>query len=108
MIGPSVIRGYMNTATTQSSAPTTSVPWWRVPHMWMVVGGPLVVVVAAICTAYIAVSGADPVLNKADYERDLKAAQSLEGQARTEALLKMQPAAEARNHAASPHVTPRE
>lgn len=98
----------MNSATTQSPASSTSVPWWRVPHMWMVIGGPLIVVVAAISTAYIAISGADPVLNKADYERELKAVQHLEGQARTEALLKMQPAAEARNHAASPHVTPRE
>ena len=25
-----------------------SIPWWKVPHMWMVVGGPLVVVVAAV------------------------------------------------------------
>jgi uncharacterized protein len=44
------------------------------------------------------------VLNKEDYERDLKAAQSLQGQARTDALIKLQPAHQARNHAASPVV----
>jgi hypothetical protein len=81
-------------------------PWWRVPQMWLVVGGPLVVVVAAIITAVIAVTGADPVLNKADFERDLKAAQMLDGQARAEALIKLQPAHQARNHAASPVVPP--
>ena len=75
------------------------IAWWRVPHMWMVVGGPLVVVVAAIVTAVIAVNGADPVLNKVDYERDLKAAQALQGKARDAALFQLMPAHQARNHA---------
>ncbi|MBE0590115.1 MAG: nitrogen fixation protein FixH [Betaproteobacteria bacterium HGW-Betaproteobacteria-9] len=95
----------MNTTTLKTpSSEQPPIPWWRVPHMWLVVGGPLVVVVAAIITAVIAVEGADPVLNKADFERDLKAAQTLDGQARTEALIKLQPAHQARNHAASPVV----
>lgn len=97
----------MNTTTLKkSSSEHPPIPWWRVPHMWLVVGGPLVVVVAAIITAVIAVEGADPVLNKADFERDLKAAQLLDGQARAEALIKLQPAHQARNHAASPVVPP--
>ena len=79
-------------------------PWWKVPHMWMVVGGPLVVVVAAVATAVIAIRNPDPVLNKNDYERDLAASLRLEGQARVDALAKMQPAHQARNHAASPVV----
>lgn len=72
--------------------------------MWLVVGGPAAVIVAGIATAIIAVSHPDPVLNKADYERDLAAAQKLEGEARAQALAKMQPAHQARNHAASPVV----
>jgi hypothetical protein len=72
--------------------------------MWLVVGGPLVVVVAAIGTAVIAIRGADPVLNKADFERDLKAAHALEGQAKAKALETLQPAQQARNHAVSPLV----
>jgi uncharacterized protein len=72
--------------------------------MWMVVGGPLVVIVAALATAVIAIRNPDPVLNKNDYERDLAAALRLEGQARVDALAKMQPAHQARNHAASPVV----
>jgi uncharacterized protein len=67
--------------------------------MWMVVGGPLVVVMAAIATAVIAVKYQDPVLNKADYERDLKAAHMLDGKARDVVLFNLLPADQGRNHA---------
>jgi len=95
----------MNTPVSRTLEHDKPVAWWRVPHMWLVVGGPLVVVVAAIATAVIAVKGADPVLNKEDYERDLKAAtQHLQGQAKTDAMVKLMPAAQARNNAAFPVV----
>lgn len=83
---------------------TPSIAWWRVPQMWLVVGGPLVVVVASLTTAWIAVHNADPVLDKAAFQRDRQAAMALEGQARADALIKLQPAHQARNHAASPVV----
>jgi hypothetical protein len=44
----------------QRSEPTT--PWWRVGMVWLVVGGPLTVVVAACVTAAIAWHDADPVV----------------------------------------------
>lgn len=72
--------------------------------MWMVVGGPLLVVIAGVTTFVIAASNPDPVLNKADYERDLTNAQKLNGQARVDALITMQPAQQGRNHATSPYV----
>lgn len=84
---------------SSSKLPEKPIEWWRVPHMWLVVGGPLVVVVAAIVTAVIAVKYQDPVLNKADYERELKAAQALDGKARDTALFNLMPASQARNHA---------
>lgn len=37
-------------------------PWWRHPMVWLVIGGPAIVVVAAIGTAFIAIRGADPVM----------------------------------------------
>jgi len=52
----------------------------------------------------IAFSIPDPVLDKAAYQRDLAFANQLEGQARIDALAKLQPAHQARNHAASPIV----
>ena len=92
--------------TTKPSDPFPPVAWWRVPHMWLVVGGPLVVVVAAIATAVIAVKNQDPVLNKADYERDLKAAHALDGQARDAALFNLLPASQGRNHATTQTAPP--
>ena len=81
---------------------TTNAAWWRTPQMWLVVGAPLVGVAASLTAAFFAINGADPVLNKADYERDYKAAQHLQGQARIDSLAKLQPAHQARNNAAAP------
>ncbi len=70
----------------------SSGPWWRHGMMWLVVGGPLVVVVAAIITAVIAIRGADPLVEE-------PAAQ------RTSADGPQVPAMRARNHAATPTPT---
>lgn len=86
----------------KAQALDTPEPWWRVGPMWLVVGGPLVVVVAAIATAVIAVKGADPVLDKAAYQATLEQARRLQGEQREQALIGLQPAHQARNHAASP------
>ena len=42
--------------------PQEGQPWWRFGLVWMVVGGPAVVVVAGLVTFYIAASNPDPVL----------------------------------------------
>ena len=36
--------------------------WWTYPYVWMVLMGPVLVVIAALCTAFIAIEGADHVL----------------------------------------------
>jgi hypothetical protein len=59
-------------------------PWWRVRMMWLVVGAPAAVVLAATVTAVIAVRGADRVVTPA---------------AATAAAA---PAVQGRNHAAAP------
>lgn len=66
-------------------------PWWSVGVVWLVIGGPLVVVVAAVATAVIAVRGADPVLDTAPRAN---AASATAPTATT-------PAVQARNHAAT-------
>lgn len=38
-------------------------PWWRIGMVWLVLGGPAVVVVAGITTAVIAYHGADTVVS---------------------------------------------
>ncbi|MDO9134415.1 hypothetical protein [Hydrogenophaga sp.] len=85
-----------------NTTPTPAAAWWRTPQAWLVFGLPVLGVVASLTAAFYAVNGSDKVLNKADYQRDYQAAQSLQGQARIDALAKLQPAHQARNNAASP------
>ena len=39
-------------------------PWWKFGHVWMVIAGPALVVVASFATYYIAVSGMDKVIDE--------------------------------------------
>jgi hypothetical protein len=52
----------LNPRHAASGGDASSAPWWRFKIMWIVVGAPCFVVVAAIVTAVIAFRGADPVL----------------------------------------------
>ena len=46
-----------------SGAPAEAAPpWWRVGMVWLVLGGPALVVVASLGTAVVAYVGADEVL----------------------------------------------
>jgi uncharacterized protein len=64
-------------------------PWWRVGMVWLVVGGPLAVVVAGLVTAAIAVDGAEEVLTRPKPVLSAVDAPQL-------------PAIQGRNHAATP------
>jgi uncharacterized protein len=46
--------------------PEKGKPWWKYPIVWLVVGGPLVVVIASIVTAGLAIKHVDPVLDTSD------------------------------------------
>ncbi|MBQ0934788.1 hypothetical protein KAK11_05550 [Ideonella paludis] len=67
-------------------------PWWRYRMVWLVIGGPLAVVIASIATAVVAIRGADPVLTPAEMAAGSKP--STAGA--------LAPAVQARNHAATP------
>ena len=66
--------------------------WWREPMVWLMIGGPAVVVVASLVTAFIAARGADPVLSL--QERGGVSERLATPDAMT-------PALQARNHAAT-------
>ena len=75
-------------------------PWWRHGHVWLVVAGPAVVVVASLVTAVLAARGADQVLEDGAARRPTR----IEQQAvRERAML---PALQGRNHAATPAAQP--
>jgi len=75
-----------------------SKPWWKYGHVWLVISGPAVVVVAGFATAYIAVRSPDPVLAEDYYRRGVDINKTLAA-ARSKALA---PALQGRNHAATP------
>lgn len=77
-----------------ADAPSSG-PWWRFGYVWLVIGGPALVVVAGLFTAWIAVSLRDPVLDQGP-----TAVSAAAGGQR--AVL---PAELGRNHAAMPALT---
>lgn len=75
---------------------TRSGPWWQYGHVWLVLSGPAVVVVAGIATAVIAIQGADPVVDANYYQTGIRINEQLR------ASKSLAPAGAARNHAATP------
>ena len=54
-------------------------PWWRHRMMWLVFGGPAVVVVAGVVTAVIAIRGADTPVQGSDAQPGRSAVPALQG-----------------------------
>jgi uncharacterized protein len=69
------------------SAPTPpeTTPWWRLPIVWLVIGGPAAVVVAGFATLAIAIANPDPVIEAPPATNPAE-----------------MPAVQGRNHAATP------
>ena len=68
-------------------------PWWKFGYVWMVIGGPLVVIVASFITLYFAIQTPDPVIENY-YVKGLEINKTLEAQEKG-----LAPAMKARNHA---------
>lgn len=71
--------------------PPAAQPWWRFPIVWMVLGGPAIVVVAGLVTFWIAARDPDPIVGD-----------TARGSASAPASSSQMPAQQARNHAATP------
>jgi len=85
----------------RDDAAMKSAPWWKFGHVWLVIAGPAVVVVAGIATLVIAVRTADPVVESDYYRRGMEINKALA--ARNRAHL---PALQGRNHANTPADAP--
>lgn len=70
--------------------------WWRFGHVWLVIAGPAVVVVAGFVTFYLAASGQDPVLDEDYYRKGIEINKTL-----SDNPASLAPAIKARNHAAT-------
>lgn len=77
-------------------ATTPPAPWWKFGHVWMVLAGPALVVVAGFVTLYIAVRMPDPVVSEDYYRKGIEINKTLEADAAS-----LAPAMQARNHAAT-------
>lgn len=70
--------------------------WWRNPYCWLILSGPMIVIVAGLLTMWIAMTGADPLVDQNYYQKGI--ALSKGDRQSPGALL---PAKQARNHAAT-------
>jgi hypothetical protein len=70
-------------------------PWWQFGHVWLVISGPLVVVIASFITGFLAIQSPDPVID--DYYRKGIEINKTLNAPRDD----MAPAVQARNHAAT-------
>lgn len=79
---------------THPAVPTP--PWWTFGYVWLVLAGPIIVVIAGFITLYLAVSRPDPVLSPDDYRKaiELKQTQAIDPAS-------LAPAVQGRNHAAT-------
>lgn len=73
-------------------------PWWKFGHVWLVLAGPALVVVAGLVTAYIAMRAPDPVLAEDYYRRGLEMNKTLA----QEKAKQLAPAMQTRNHVVTP------
>lgn len=91
------------TTTPNQQPPTPPEPWWKFGHVWLIIAGPAIVVVAGFYTLWLDLSQPDPVVAEDYYQRGLDINKTLqeEEQARRFAP-SMQPAVKGRNHAATP------
>jgi hypothetical protein len=81
---------------TLPQSPPAGQPWWKFGHVWLVVAGPVVVVVASFITLYLAVSRPDPVLDENYYQKGVEINKTLADDPKS-----LAPAMKARNHAAT-------
>lgn len=71
-------------------------PWWKLWHMWLIIGGPLAVVIASFFTLYLAITRPDAVIDDDYYRHGLEINKTLNA-----ARDNLAPAMQARNNAAT-------
>lgn len=76
---------------------SVSPPWWKFGYMWLVVGGPAIVVVAGFVTLWLAIRNPDPLVSKDYYRQGVEINKTLENPDAS-----LVPALKGRNHAATP------
>ncbi len=84
-------------AKLSNSSASESQPWWKYGHVWMIIAGPVIVVIAGFVTLWFALAQPDPVLSEDYYQRGLDI-----NKTRQNSQTSMTPATKGRNHAVTP------
>ena len=85
-------------AAASPVAASAAAPWWKFGHVWLVISGPAIVVVAGFATLWLAISRPDPVVAEDYYRQGIEINKSLDDKERSS----LAPAVKGRNHAATP------
>lgn len=86
---------------TDTNTNSHSRPWWQYGHVWMVIAGPVIVVIASFVTLYLALTRGDPVVEEDYYRKGLQMNQTLADNPSS-----LAPAVQGRNHAATGSIPP--
>lgn len=70
-------------------------PWWRFGHVWLVISGPAIVVVAGLVTFYLAASSPNEIVTDEIYRQSIEASRQ---KGLTTIPAEVAPAVQARNH----------
>ena len=83
----------IDNSNAKSKSQTT--PWWSFGYVWLLISGPLLVIIASFITLYIAMNNPDPVIDNY-YRKGMEINKRLNAQRD-----QMAPAVQARNNAAT-------
>ncbi|MES2502978.1 MAG: FixH family protein [Pseudomonadota bacterium] len=83
----------IDNSNTKSKSQNT--PWWNFGYVWLLISGPLLVIIASFITLYIAMNNPDPVIDNY-YRKGMEINKTLNAQRD-----QMAPAVQARNNAAT-------
>ena len=72
-------------------------PWWKFGHVWLVISGPAIVVVAGFVTLWLAIVRPDPLVAEDYYQQGSEINKTLQDPVKS-----LAPAMKGRNHAATP------
>lgn len=72
--------------------------WFKNPYVWLIIGGPALVVVASFITLYLAITHPDPPIDDY-YRKGIEINKTLDAQGQEAQSEAMAPAIQARNHA---------
>ncbi|MDR0274267.1 MAG: nitrogen fixation protein FixH [Burkholderiaceae bacterium] len=94
----------MNQIQSNNDANADTRPWWKHGYLWLVIGGPLAVVIASFVTLFFVLETPDPVYQDAPGGQVLAPAEDAADAPQSGPLM---PAMQARNHAATSGAAPK-